>query len=54
MRGLRVGLEISDGNTKYIVTVGFRIKEDVDNLKIGNDKVERVEDFKYLGTIITR
>jgi hypothetical protein len=47
-----IGLEIND-KTKYVVMSRDRNAGRDDSVKIDNSFIERVEEFKYLGTMLT-
>jgi hypothetical protein len=47
------GLEVNDDKTKYMVMSRERNAGRGDSVKIGNTSIERVEEFKYLGTTLT-
>jgi sensor domain CHASE-containing protein len=48
-----IGLEVNAGNTKYMVMSRDRNAGRNDSVKIDNSSIERVEEFKYLGKILT-
>jgi hypothetical protein len=48
-----IGLEANADKTKYIVMSRDRNAGRGHNVKIDNSSIERVEEFKYLGTTIT-
>jgi hypothetical protein len=48
-----VGLEVNADKTKYMVMSRDRNAGRDDSVKIDNSSIERVEDFKYLGTKLT-
>jgi len=47
------GLEVNADETKYLVTAGDQNAGRSHSIKIDNSSFERVEEFKYLGTILT-
>jgi hypothetical protein len=48
-----IGLEVNADKTKYMVMSRERNARRDDNVKIDNSSIERVEEFKYLGTMLT-
>jgi hypothetical protein len=48
-----IGLEVNADKTKYTVVSGDRNAGRDDSEKIDNSSIERVEEFKYLGTMLT-
>ena len=48
-----IGLEVNADKTKYIVMSRDRNAGRSHTVKIDNSSVERVEEFKYLGTTLT-
>jgi hypothetical protein len=48
-----IGLEINAVKTKYMVMSRGRNGGRGDSVKIDNSSIERVEEFKYLGTTLT-
>jgi hypothetical protein len=48
-----IGLEVNADKTKYMVTSRYRNAGRDDSVKIDNSCIERVEEFKYLGTKLT-
>ena len=48
------GLEVNVEKAKCIFCLVNRIQEKSHKIKIGNDSLERVRDFKYLGTTLTK
>jgi sorting nexin-29 len=48
-----IGLEVNADNTKYMVMCRDRNAGRDDSVKIDNSSIERVEEFKYLGTTLT-
>ena len=47
------GLEVNADKTKYMVMSRDRNAGRVQSVKIDNSSIERVKDFKYLGTTLT-
>jgi hypothetical protein len=47
------GLEVNVDKTKYMVMVQDQNAGGSHNMKIDNSSIERVEEFKYLGTMLT-
>jgi hypothetical protein len=47
------GLEVNADKTKYMVMFRVRIAGRDDSVKIDNSSIERVEEFKYLGIMLT-
>ena len=45
-----IGLEVNADKTKYMVTSRDRSAGRGHSVKIDNSSIERVEEFKYLGT----
>jgi hypothetical protein len=48
-----IGLEVNADKTKYIVMSRDRNAGRDDSVKTDNSSIERVEEFKYLGTMLT-
>ena len=48
-----IGLEVNTGKTKYMVMSWDRNAGRGHSVKIDNSSIERVEEFKYLGTTLT-
>ena len=48
------GLEVNAGHTKYVVTSSDQNAGRSHNIKTDNSFLDRVEQFKYLGTALTR
>ena len=48
-----IGLEVNADKTKYMVMSRDRNAGRGHSVKIDNSSIERVEDFKYLGTTLT-
>jgi hypothetical protein len=48
-----IGLEVNADKTKYMVMSGDRNAGRDDSMKTDNNSIERVEEFKYLGTTLT-
>ena len=48
-----IGLEVNADKTKYMVMSRDRNAGRAHSVKIDNTSIERVEEFKYLGTTIT-
>ena len=49
-----IGLEVSADKTKYMVMSRDRNAGRGHSVKIDNNPIERVEEFKYLGTMLNR
>jgi len=49
-----VRLEVNADKTKYVVMSRDQNAGRSDNIKIDNSSFERVEEFRYLGTTITK
>jgi hypothetical protein len=47
------GLEVNADKTKYMVMSRERNAGRDDGVKIDNSSIERLEEFKYLGTMLT-
>jgi hypothetical protein len=47
------GLEVNADKTKYMVMARDQNAGRSHSMKIGNSSIERVEEFKYLGTTVT-
>jgi hypothetical protein len=48
-----IGLEVNAEKTKYVVMSRDQNAEQNGNIQIGNESLETVEQFKYLGTTLT-
>ena len=48
-----IGLEVHADKTKYMVMSGERTAGLSHTMKADNSSIERVEEFKYLGTTLT-
>jgi hypothetical protein len=48
-----IGLEVNADKTKYMVMARDQNAGRSHRMKIGNCSIERVEEFKYLGTTLT-
>ena len=48
------GLEVSADKTKYMVVSRDQIAGRIHSVRIDNSTFERVEEFKYLGTNLTK
>ena len=48
-----IGLEVNADKTKYMVMFGEQTAGLSHNMKVDNSSIERVEEFKYLGTTLT-
>ena len=48
-----IGLEVNAGKTKYMVMSRDQNAERIHSMKMDNSSIERVEEFKYLGTTLT-
>jgi hypothetical protein len=48
----KIGLEVNSDKTKYMVMFRDRNTGRDDSVKIDNSSIERVEEFKYLGTTL--
>jgi hypothetical protein len=48
-----IGLEVNTDKTKYVVMSRDRNAGRGDGVKVDNRSIERVEEFKYLGTTLT-
>jgi hypothetical protein len=48
-----IGLEVNAEKTKYMVMSRDQNAGQNGNIQIGNESLETVEQFKYLGTILT-
>jgi len=49
----KIGLEVNADKTKYVVMSRDRNAGRGHSMKIDNSSIERVEEFKYLGTTLT-
>ena len=47
------GLEVNTDKTKYMVMSGEQTAGLSHNMKFDNSSIERVDEFKYLGTTLT-
>jgi len=52
-RTKEIGLEVNAHETKYMVMSGDQNAGRIHKMKIDNSSIERVEEFKYLGTTLT-
>ena len=48
-----IGLEVNAHKTKYMTVSRDQNKERIHSMKMDNSSIERVEEFKYLGTTLT-
>jgi hypothetical protein len=48
-----IGLEVNAEKTKNMIMSGDQNAGQNHNIKIGNKSFERLEQFKYLGTVLT-
>jgi len=48
-----IGLEVNAHKTKYLTVSRDQNAGRIHNMKIGNSSIERVEEFKYLGSTLT-
>ena len=48
-----IGLEVNADKTKYMVMSREQIAGLNHTMKVDNSSIERVEEFKYLGTMLT-
>jgi hypothetical protein len=48
----KLGMEINENKTKYIVTYTYKSRRNAGDLRIGNKTFEAVQGFQYLGNII--
>ena len=48
-----IGLEVNANKTKYMVMSREQIAGLNHTMKVDNSSIERVEEFKYLGTMLT-
>jgi len=51
---MEIGLEVSADKTKYMVTSRVQNAGRIHNVEIDNSIFERVEEFKYFGTTLTK
>ena len=51
--GRKVGLEINERKTKYMIASRKNKWNNINNINIGTYQFERVEEFKYLGSLVT-
>jgi hypothetical protein len=49
----KIGLEVNADKTKYMVMARDQNAGRSNSMKIDNSSIERVEEFKYLGTTLT-
>jgi hypothetical protein len=48
----KLGMEINNNKTKYMVTSTYEHRRNAGDLRIGNKTFEAVQRFQYLGNII--
>jgi len=48
----KLGMEINENKTKYMVTSTYECRRNAGDLRIGNKTFEAVQSFQYLGNII--
>jgi len=48
----KLGMEINESKTKYMVTSTYEHRRNAGDLRIGNKTLEAVQSFQYLGNII--
>jgi len=48
----KLGIEINESKTKYMVTSTYEHRRNAGDLQIGNKTLEAVQSFQYLGNII--
>ena len=48
-----IGLEVNAHKTKYMTVSQDQNAGRIHSMKIDNSSIERVEEFKYLGTVLT-
>jgi hypothetical protein len=48
----KLGMEINENRTKYMVTPTYEYRRNTGDLRIGNKTFEAVQSFQYLGNII--
>ena len=48
----KLGIEINENKTKYMVTSTYERRRNAEDLRIGNKTFEAVQSFQYLGNII--
>jgi hypothetical protein len=53
LAGSNIGLEVNAEKTKYMIKSCYPNSEKNQNISIVNESFEKVEKFKYLGTILT-
>jgi len=53
MFALETGLEVNADKTKYMIMSRDQNAGRIHSMKIDNRSIERVEEFKYLGTTLT-
>ena len=49
----KLGMEINENKTKYMVTFTYEHRRNAGDLRIGNKTFEAVQSFQYLGNIIS-
>ena len=49
-----IGLEVNAHKTKYMTVSQDQKAGRIHRMKIDNNSIERVEEFKYLGTTLTK
>jgi hypothetical protein len=49
----KLGTEINEKKTKYLVTSSYEHRRNTGDLRIGNKTFEAVQSFQYLGNIIS-
>ena len=49
---VKLGMEINESKTKYMVTSTYEHRRNTGDLQIGNKTFEAVQSFQYLGNII--
>jgi len=50
----KLGMEINEKKTKYMVTSTYEHRRNAGDLRIGNKTLEAVQSFQYLGNIISK
>ena len=48
----KLGMEINENKTKYMVTSTYEHRRNAGGLRIGNKTFEAVQSFQYLGNVI--
>jgi len=48
----KLGMEINENKTKYMVTSTYEYRRNAGDLRIGNRTFEAVQSFQYLGNVI--